>query len=52
MFAPTFQPTLYLFYNKMFEKAVPMQDVNNPVSLPSFSFPTLLQPLQLRKWEV
>jgi len=31
-----FNPSLYLLFNNMFYKAVPSQDVNNPISLHSF----------------
>jgi len=31
-------PSLYLSFNRWFQKAVPTQDVSNPVTLPSFHF--------------
>ena len=31
-----FYPSLYLSFNNVFQKAVPTQDMTNPVSLPSF----------------
>jgi len=33
-----FNPFLYLSFNNVIYKAVPMQDVTNPVSLPSFYY--------------
>ena len=37
-----FYPSLYLSFNNVFQKAVPTQNVNNPVSLPSLLSVVLL----------